>query len=576
MSQRWWQWLFSSRRVPGTFRRPGLASRRGSRLEFDLLETRCTPSVFTVTNTADSGAGSLRQAILNANANPGLDTIAFNISTSDPGYQSATKTWTITVGNATVSDLPALEDPVVIDGTSQPGFNGNPVIELRGNTTYGVPDGLVLVNGCTVRGLDINSFLNENLLIIGSHNTVQRCYIGTDITGTLARGGAIGILIGGSQNAPDADPSLQETQTAFNTIGGTTAATRNVISGNGLNEQVDGGIPSSGIDVVSVSGTVQNTVIEGNFIGTNATGTAALANYGYGVFLGPQALTTTIGGTATGAGNVISGNSDAANKGRGIEVFGATDTTIQGNFIGTDYTGNSAIPNAREGIMLENAVSVSGNLVGGTVAGAGNIIAGNGGSGIIVSSLSGTNTGAVIQGNFIGVGANSSALGNANDGILQIGQSSVTRVGGTAVGAGNVIGGNQADGIQVNGDSQIVIQGNFIGTNASAANLGNSGNGVNLDSGSNQATIGGAAGNTIAFNTDDGVLVNNSKQDLISQNSITSNGQLGIQLFNNGNNNLPPPILMAATSSGSTTTVQGAYYGRGQHHIHPGILHRRC
>ena len=189
--------------------------------------------------------------------------------------------------------------------------------------------------------------------------------IGTNAAGTAALpNGAYGVIINGAASS--------------NVVGGTTAAERNVLSGNGL----------SGI-AISGSGTTGN-IVQGNYIGTNAAGTAALGNAGHGVFVFFQATSNTIGGSVTGAGNVISGNGQI---GVTINDAGTSNNTVAGNLIGTDASGLAALPNAT-GVVLSNA---SNNTIGGTTTGAGNTIANNG----VGVSVTNSGTGNGILGNSI-------------------------------------------------------------------------------------------------------------------------------------------------------------------------------
>ncbi len=153
------------------------------------------------------------------------------------------------------------------------------------------------------------------------------------------------------------------------------------------------GNSTTNVDVFSAS-----NVIEGNFIGTDANGAVALVNDGVGVNV--EALNNTIGGTASGAGNVIAGSFY-----EGIELFGSgpsnpcADNVIQGNFIGTDMTGTKNLGNGVHGIFIDGA---SNNTIGGTASGAGNVIAYNTGDGIVVGDLYGPETfGNSILGNSI-------------------------------------------------------------------------------------------------------------------------------------------------------------------------------
>ncbi len=321
-------------------------------------------ATFTVTTTADSGPGSLRQAILDANAAPGADTIDFAVA------------GTITPTSA----LPSITDTVTIDGYTAPGAmaNTNPLdqpiiavvtVELDGNG--GAGSGLSFStgsSGSTVRGLAIHSFASVGIGFFGtsSGNTVEGNFIGTDASGTVAAGnGNDGIQI----------------QTSGNTIGGTSPAARNLISAN-----ANAGVGLSG------SGAATN-VIQGNFIGTDATGTVAMGN----VFVAGVALTgpsNVVGGPNPGEGNLISGN----RRGVHIRNTAATGNLVQGNLIGTDRTGTSAIPNGNGspgdgGVIIQQGAS--GNTVGGTAAGEGNVILGSDPSGVLISGL-GTTANSVL------------------------------------------------------------------------------------------------------------------------------------------------------------------------------------
>ena len=278
---------------------------------------------FTVTNTNDSGTGSLRQAILDANANAGLDVIAFNIQAR--GRQPATGKHTI----QPTSPLPHITDPMIIDGYTQPG--AAPATDDAQATLLIVLDGINVIefhsdsgltihtHNSTVRGLVINRFGDVGIHIedpVGG-NIIEGNYIGTDVTGTLDRG--------------NFDGGVRIWDTPNNRIGGTTPAARNVISAN-----------QGGCVGILLPGAI-GTEISGNYIGTDATGTAALGNSVWGVLMYEGTSNNTIG-----PGNVIS-----ANSGAGIEIngVGVTGNLILGNFIGTDASGTEALGNT-DGVRI--------------------------------------------------------------------------------------------------------------------------------------------------------------------------------------------------------------------------------
>jgi len=284
---------------------------------------------FTVTNTNDSGTGSLRQAILGANANLGLDVIAFNILAW--GRQPGTGKHTI----QPLTPLPHITDPVIIDGYTQPGAapatDDTPatlLIELDGINVIGLhwDSGLNIdaAGNSTVRGLVINRFGDVGIHIQDQGgNIIEGNYIGTDVTGTMNRGnfqGGVRIW-----DAPN------------NMIGGTTPEARNVISGN------------NGYAVgILLPGATANKV-QGNFIGTDVTGTADLSNSKHGVFIYEAASSNTIG-----PGNVIVGNGGA---GIGIHGIGTTGNQILGNFIGIARNGTKPLGNFDDGVIIEEDAS---------------------------------------------------------------------------------------------------------------------------------------------------------------------------------------------------------------------------
>jgi CSLREA domain-containing protein len=334
-----------------------------------------TPGDSVCETAPGNGVCTLRAAIQEANALAGPDTINFNIPLPTNQSSGGDSWWRISPGSA----LPTITaNNTIVDGTTQTTNQGDtnslgPEIELEGTGAGAGVDGLLISSANNiVRGLVINSFNGNGINInSGNGNTIEGNYIGTDATGTndLGNGDISGIAGGGIWVSSN-----------NNVIGGTTPASRNVISGNdneGINLQ--GGAPSGNL-------------IQGNFIGTDRTGTIALPNSDDGIALRSGSSSTTIGGGAAGAGNLISGNG-----GEGIHVNGSSGNTIQGNTIGADVTGMLDMGNSVNGILINTGTS--GNTIGGTVSGEGNTIAYNGLDGVYVTGLSTDNN--LISGNSI-------------------------------------------------------------------------------------------------------------------------------------------------------------------------------
>jgi len=462
-----------------------------------------------VTTTTDSGAGSLRAAIAFADSNGG-GTITFAIPGSGP----------FTIQPLTA--LPDLTSGVSIDGTSQPGYGGTPIIVLSGALAGSGVNGLTLTgSSSTVQGLVINNFGGNGIELDQGGDTVSGNWIGVAASGTTAAGNSTGIFV----------------TSAGNTIGGTTAGARNVISGN------------TGNGVIIVGDNSNGNLIEGNYIGTDASGTHALGNHDHGVAIASDlAAGNIIGGTAPGAGNVISGSS--FNNSSGI-VANGTDTLIEGNLIGTDKTGTLALGNVY-GITIGQDTSTT---IGGTTAAARNITSGN----QVGIDFSGGG-GAVISGNYIGTDiSGNNALPNTNEGIAVYQASGVT-IGGTASGAGNVISGNTQWQVGIGGSATTtgnIVVGNYIGTNAAGSGsltgaAGGDQGGVQIYGGANGNTIGGTtagAGNIISGNSGDGIDITGSGTtgNVVEGNYVGSdvtgiigvaNGGDGIDVSNASNNTI--------------------------------------
>ncbi len=488
-------------------------TRAADRVVTERLEVRRLMAAFTVTNTGDNGGvnpapgagtGTLRQALVDVDASAdAANTVAFAI----PGVGDLT----ITVS----ADLPVVDVPVAIDGLNAGSVSATPTIEVT-TTSTGLR-GLELDGGnSSVSDLSIGGFDTAVLFAdtAGGGDAVTGCYLGVALDGVSAIPNGFGI---------DTDQGAA--------IGGAAAGQGNVISGNtGPAVQIASSVPAGA------------ATVQGNTIGLNAAGTAAVPN-GSGVDL--YADGTTIGGATPGQGNVISGNAAA-----GVLIDAGTDDAVVGNLIGTDAAGTRAIANGtdtaadplfRGGVSLE---ATTGTVIGGTTAGAGNVISGNATVGVYVGDQTQLTT---IQGNYVGTNAaGGSAVPNARDGIFVAppggGEAAPTGVtiGGTAAGAGNVISGNAANGVDVDGAAAgDVVEGNRIGTDATGMlPLGNAFNGV-YDQGYGTAglQVGGTAagaGNVISANTLDGIQVSSDGTTTVADNLIgtAADGTLAADLGN--------------------------------------------
>ncbi|MSU56861.1 MAG: hypothetical protein EXS35_01520 [Pedosphaera sp.] len=427
-------------------------------------------ATFTVTNANDAGIGSLRAAISNANFSAGADLIDFAIPGTGP--------FTINL----VGNLPSVTATATIDATTQPLYAGQPLVELNGATAAGNGTGIYLLSpNCVVKGLAINRFAREGIRIESTGGCViQANFIGTGPYGTNALGNG-----GGS-------PGFGGIAlfSAGNRIGGTNASERNLISGN-----------LHGV-VAQTAGATSNQIV-GNYIGVDVTGTKRLGNTYNGVYFYGGTSGNFIGGTNSGARNLISGNSQS-----GIYLVdsASANNSILGNYIGTDPTGVIAISNVSDGITINGA---AGTVIGGTTAGARNVISGNGGRGIYLNANSGHDN--LVQGNYIGTDASGAArLANLYSGV-EIFNSVSNTVGGAVSGAGNLISGNGLSGVYVSGSiaTRNSIQGNLIGTSANGSlALGNTNHGVFIAASAANNLVGGtvtAARNVISGNGQNGV-----------------------------------------------------------------------
>jgi Astacin (Peptidase family M12A) len=525
-----------------------------------------------VTNTADVGPGTLRAALYYANDHPGT-TVRFNIPTSDPGFSNGVYTIYLT------GELPPLAaNGTVIDATTQPGYTSHPVIALSGsqlNPELAYPGTLfqcglrVYAANCTIDGLSIHDFPFVGIEVeyaFAVSNRIEGCYLGVAPNSTNAAGNVYqGVSI--------------DTGASYNIVGGTNV---NVISGN----------TQYGVIIVGTNGLFGATkigtntfgnAVQNSWVGLDATGTHAVSNLLGGIWVFNSATGVTIGGTNAGAGNVISGNGSA-----GVFLLGVSNNVVQGNYIGLNAAGTGAVSNADSGVYVVGG-STS-NLIGGTTPGARNVISGNHNYGIYVSDAGTRNV--VVQGNYLGTDPRGlTAIGNGFSGIGVWNTATNVLVGGTNAGAGNLISGNN-DGVNIGGTGTTGVQvfGNFVGTTSNGlAVLPNTNIGVYLEQGTQGNSIGGAlpgAGNLISgngtdgvqlhddgtsFNTIQGNLIGTTKTGLapLGNNGVAVSIYLGTGNTVGGTTAAARNVLCASTNEGiflyfaNNQTIQGNYIGVG-------------
>ncbi|MBX3400671.1 MAG: right-handed parallel beta-helix repeat-containing protein [Gemmataceae bacterium] len=508
--------LFRSRRRSNTGRRKTwdtMDKQFEVRLKLLELEDRVTPATFTVTTTADSGAGSLRQAILDANATGGADFIFFSIGGG--GTQTI----------ALSTPLPALTDEVIIAGNTQPGYTSTPLIRVNGSGIGTVADGIVFSPGSsnsTINALDVGGFNGNGVTINVSNVNVRLSYIGATTANSSQ-----GILV----------------NTASNLIGA------NVISGNGAH------------GIAFNAGTATNNNLHGNIIGLLADGTTTKANTLAGISFDNGASLNNIGSGLAAQRNIISGNGTA---GILIAAAAGTGNVINDNYIGTDISGTLDRGNSETGISIAAGADAQSIL--------NNVISGNDDYGIFTQSDSN-----IIQGNRIGTNAAGDAdLGNTLTGIyLFAASSNIIGVDGNGTGdaaEGNLISGNNAYGIFIQGDSDnTVIAGNFIGTNAAGdSKIANDAGGVHFfnDFLANDTRIGTDANgtsdalerNVIAGNANYG-LVDFGVDTIIAGNyvGLAADGSTGLSNSNGGVSLAGVGATVGGTTAAARNVISGNF-----------------
>ncbi len=375
------------------------------------LESRIAPATFTVLNNADSGPGSLRQSMFDAEEAMGTDTIAFNL----PPMQMQINL---------LSSLPQISSPLIIDGRSQPGYVDSPLVTVSSGGMVGTGFELTgMANGSSISGLAITNFSIAGIIISAP---------GVTVSGNHLFSNSNGVFIGSNDAV----------------IGGMGASGRNVISGNA----------SEGI--FAVSG-VTGLQIYNNYIGTNAAGTALFGNGGNGIHLF-GVLGATIGGFER---NVIAGHIGGA----GILIESSNAVNVAGNYIGlyADGTFNAESKNAT-GVQINGG---SGNtIVASNVAGAAqNFISNNTGAAVRIADDAGNVT---IKGNFIGVAPGGMFLVPAGNGEgVRVNEGYAIIIGGTATTPGevNIIGYSTGAGVIAERIQGVDVRGNRFYDNGTPA-----------------------------------------------------------------------------------------------------------
>ncbi len=341
-----------------------------------------------MTTDADSGAGSLRQAIVNANAHPGADRIVFNL----PSGQN-----TINLQSA----LPTITGAVTIDGTTQPGYQGTPVVELNGNYA-GAANGLTIAaKNVTVKGLLIDDFQGDGIMIQGPSaggDSVLGDHIYNNGVDGVQIVNASGNVLGGNQ----AGQGNFIASNGGDGVGISGSSTGNRLLGNWIGTLSDGSMAGNFGNGVTISGGASGNTLRGNTIVGNGSAGVWIHDAGtnnnnlVGNYIGTDAASDTwlgngLNGVTLSAGaanNTLRGNVISANYGAGVSLAGAgtTGNQVAGNFIGTDNTGTMVLGNMGNGVDI--SAGANGNLIGGLSARAGNVIANNGGYGVSVDSAS--------------------------------------------------------------------------------------------------------------------------------------------------------------------------------------------
>lgn len=448
--------------------------------------TGAAAQTFTVIGTADTGGtcptistcAGLRQAILSANGNAGADTIVFNIAGSGPHiFTPATA-------------FPVISEAVTIDGfcANCDGATANHTALFQPITAIykiildgpgGSTNGIIISSptAVTIKGLVMHDFGGNAIQITtGTGHTIKGNFLGTNAAGTAKLNQSGGAIVNGSL--------IKISGTTSNVaIGGSSPADRNLISGSGAD-----GIANGSAGTVATGLTVR-----GNYIGTNAAGTAAIANAASGIVSVGTGFA--VGGTAAGEGNLISGNSFGLNMGP------AASGVIQGNRIGTNAAGTAAVGNIT-GIL---AVLVN-STIGSTSASGRNLVAGNTGNGMLLSDSVGLD----VTGNYLGVDVTGTLKLPNRDTDVNISSGSDIDIGVAGAGGGNLFGGDTASAgsnkaIRISGTwTNVRVTNNTIGIGTGGQNIGHKGQGLDASGTGSNLNV---TGNTFVSSNSEGIRV---------------------------------------------------------------------
>jgi parallel beta-helix repeat protein len=466
-----------------------------------------------VSTLNDSGTGSLRAAITAVNGRPAgaSNVITFSVN------------GTIVLASA----LPPIAAGVKIDGTTAPGYAATgPVIEVNANGN----SGLIFAagsSGSQLLAVAVDNAGGNGVTLNARAITLNLDYVGLNPAGAAFGNSGDGVYVSStsSNNLIGLNPT------------GASGVVGNVISGNAGNG-------------ISLHGSSDDT-IAANRIGTNPGGTSAIANGANGIWITAASSANEIGGTiytdsATGKTNDPTGNKGTAtpvfivpplgnlisgNTLNGVLIDALSiDTTLNGNFIGTNAGGEEPVANGGDGILLNGAGTTA--LIGCRFSNNPfvyyNVVSGNAGNGLHITS----STNVTVQGNFFGIDAgNSIALANGGDGILVDGSSSNSQVGGV-IPLGNVAAGNAKNGIEVTGTATGFTTFNTFG--------------------------GLLAFKTAVPNGNDGVLITATGGDqLVRTNVLSGNANNGLEIGGNASGVTVDPNIIGLNTIGNAIMPNG-------------------